>query len=70
MIIDNLFSEEQKQWLNKNHLDINQDFDDDQIVDFIEILEDMLQERGFTNDHENEFGKICADILTVLGNNT
>lgn len=52
MIIDNLFSEEQKQWLNKNHLDINKDFDDDQIVDFIEILEDMLQERGFTNDHE------------------
>ena len=44
MIIDNLFSEEQKQWLNKNHLDINQDFDDDQIVDFIEVLEDMLQE--------------------------
>lgn len=52
MRIDNLFSEEQKQWLNKNHLDINKDFDDDQIVNFIEILEDMLQERGFTNDHE------------------
>lgn len=70
MRIDNLFSEKQKQWLNKNCLDINQDFDDDQIVNFIEILEDMLQERGFTNDLENEFGKICADILTVLGNNT
>lgn len=70
MKIDNLFSEEQKHWLTKNHLAINQDFDDDQIVNFIEILEDMLQERGFTNDHENEFGKICADILTVLGNNT
>lgn len=52
MRIDNLFSEEQKQWLNKNHLDINKDFDDDQIVNFIEILEDMLLERGFTNDHE------------------
>ena len=54
MKIDNLFSEEQKHWLTKNHLDINQDFDDDQIVNFIEILEDMLQERGFTNDHEND----------------
>lgn len=70
MRIDNLFSEKQKQWLNMNCLDINQGFGDDQIVNFIEILEDMLQERGFTNDHENEFGKICADILTVLGNNT
>lgn len=70
MRIDNLFNNEQKSWLNENNVNINKDFNDDQIVNLIETLEDMLQERGFTNDQENEYGKICVDILTVLGTNT
>jgi hypothetical protein len=70
MRIDNFFTKEQKTWLNDNNIDINKDFDDDEIVDLIETLEDMLQEQGFTNNQENEFGTVCADVLTVLGTNT
>ena len=69
MKLIHLFNQRQLEWLKNENIVINNDeYSDDEIINMIEKLEDLLQEKGIKNDMENEYGTMCVDILNILGN--
>lgn len=71
MKIIQFFSKAQLEWMSNEGIDItDQDYTDDEIIDMIDRLEDLLQEKGIEHDRENTYGNMCGDILNIFGCNT
>lgn len=71
MKIIQFFSQKQLKWLEAEGITItSREYSDDEIINMINQLEDLLQEKGIDDNTENEYGTMCVDILNIFGNNT
>lgn len=71
MKIIQFFSKAQLEWMLHEGIEItDRDYTDDEIVDMIDRLSDLLQEKGIKDDRENAYGNMCGDILNIFGINT